>query len=216
MDTWTRLMQVSDRSVAAVTRWYLARGDGASIGETVAAHRPGFDEIERHAFEVGPEEWRTNREEAIARFRDDGVPESLARRHAALPVIVYGADVIEVANHFDRRIDDTLDVFLRIGRALGLDHLTDLTRKVVAENRWQRWALWTVEEEMLAIRRRAAERVLEIAGSLTGEEAVNHFLSVRSSHVARLVRFMRSFSLTTGGEVAPLVVALRQVRAALS
>jgi glutamate dehydrogenase len=216
MDLWTRLMQVSDRSVAAVTRWYLARGVEGSIGEMVDAHLPGFEEIESCAFEVGPEEWRINRSEAITRLREAGVAESLARRHAALPVVVYGADVIDVAEAHGRGVEDTLDIFLRVGRALGLDHLTDLTRGVVAETRWQRWALWTVEEELLAIRRRAAERVLEVAGALEGDEAVKHFLSVRSGHVGRLIRFMRSFDITIDGDVSPLVVALRQVRAALS
>ncbi len=216
MDMWTRLMQVSDRSVAAVTRWYLARGVEGSIGDLVAAHRPGFEEIERCVAEVGPDEWRINRSEAITRLVHAGVPEALARRHAALPVVVYGADVIDVAGVYGRDVEDTLDIFLRVGRSLGLDQLTDLTRGVVAETRWQRWALWTVEEELLAIRRRAAERVLELAGSLEGEEAVRHFLSIRSGHVARLIRFMRSFDITSNGDVSPLVVALRQVRAALS
>jgi glutamate dehydrogenase len=216
MDLWTRLMQVSDRSVAAVTRWFLAHGVEGSIGEMVETYRPGFEEIERCAFEVGPEEWRINRSEAIARLREAGVSESLARRHAALPVVVYGADVIDVAMAHGRDVEDTLDIFLRVGRSLGLDQLTDLTRGVIAETHWQRWALWTVEEEMLAIRRRAAERVIEVAGTLEGDEAVKHFLSVRSGHVSRLVRFMRSFDITIDGDVSPLVVALRQVRAALS
>ena len=208
--------QPADRAVAAVTRWYLGRANGASIGEIVEAHRPGFEVIERAAFEVGPESWRINRAEAVSRLRTEGVGESLARRHAALPVVVYGADVIEVAKLFNRDIEPTLDVFLRVGRVLGLDQLTDIARGTVAQNRWQRWALWTVEEEMLAIRRRAAERVLEVAGALDGEEAVKHFLDARSSHVARLVRFMESFEGAADGDVAPIVVALRQVRAALN
>jgi glutamate dehydrogenase len=216
MEPWIRLMQLSDRAVAALTRWYLARLGSHSIGEVVAAHRPGFDTIGRVALEVGPAEWRRNRAEFMKRYEAEGVPTDLARRQAVLPVVVYGADVIQVAEGFGHEVEDALDVFLRIGRALGLDRLTEAARSIDPGARWQRWALWTVEEELLAVRRRAAERVLEVSEGRTGEEAVEHFLTERSEHVGRLVRFMEAFHADPGADVAPLMVALRQVRAALS
>jgi glutamate dehydrogenase len=216
MDRWRKLMQASDRAVAALTRWYLSRVDESTIGHLVEAHAPGFDEIETAAFEVGPADWRRNRAEMVARLVDEGVPEALARRHAALPVVVYGGDVIQVAAMNERGVRETLEVFLHIGRTLGLDRLTDLARTLEPSNRWQRWALWTVEEELLAVRRRAAERVVELSEGRHGEAAVEHFLEARESHVGRLVRFMQSFDMALDTDVSPLMVALRQVRAALS
>jgi glutamate dehydrogenase len=216
MERWNRLMQASDRAVAALTRWFLSLVDGESLGELIADFAPGFEEIESEAFEVGPPEWRRGRADAVARLVAEGVPEDLARRHAALPVVVYGGDVIQVATDTDKGVRETLEIFLCIGRALGLDQLTDIARTLEPADRWHRWALWTAEEELLAVRRRAAERVIEFSEGRRGEEAVEHFLETREGHVSRLIRFMQTFELTGETDVAPLMVALRQVRAALS
>jgi glutamate dehydrogenase len=213
---WQRLMLASDRAVGSLARWYLARGFGGSLGDIVEAHRSGFDQIVDTAFLVGPDDWQRGRAATVDELVAAGVDPALARSHAALPVIVYGADVIEVAATYGHEIGEALDVFLRIGRALGLDHVTRLARQTNARNRWQRWALWTVEEELLAVRRRAAERVLDLADGRRGEDAVLHFLQVRSNHVARVTRFMSAFEPDVDGDVAPLIVALRQARASLS
>jgi glutamate dehydrogenase len=210
------LMRTADRAVAALAHWYLGRTGSASIGELVERHRPGLAEIERVALDIGPESWQTNRAEFVARLEGEGVPPALAHRHGALPVVVYGPDVIEVAEDHGLGVAATLDVFLQVGRSFGLDRLTDLARAIQLDNRWQRWALWTVEEELLVVRRRAAERVLDLAEGRTGADAVEHFRKSRPSHTTRLSRFLDVFDFEGDRDVAPLMVALRQVRSALT
>ncbi len=214
--SWTRTMQYVDRMVAAVTRWYLSHPKGRTMSEIVTAGIPAFARIEEAALRSGPDEWRTARLAVKERLVQAGTPEDLAYRQAALPVMNYGPDIIEVSARFGLTEAEVLDVYLHIGAALGLDRLTETTRRIVIGSRWERWALWTIEEDLIATRRLAAERVLEEAGTLRGQEATEHFLAERARSVARLVRFLRSMEGSEGAEIAPLMVALRQVRAVLN
>lgn len=214
--TWTRMMQNVDRMVAAVTRWYLGQPKVKTLTDLVAESRPAFARIEAAALESGPPEWRASRQERIDLLTKAGATESLAKRQASLPVLNSGADIIEVARRFGLPEGEVLDVFLHAGRALGLDRLTEATRQIVITNRWQRGALWTLEEDLLAIRRRAAERVLETAGDLTGQAATERFLAERVRSVARLVRLLRSMEGVQGADLAPVMVALRQVRTVIA
>ncbi len=214
--TWTRMMQNVDRMVASVTRWYLSQPKRFSMSDLIEASRPAFARIEAAALVSGPDEWRSNRKAVVDRLIAAGATESVARSQGALPVMNYGADVIEVASRFDRTEAQVLDVFLHVGRALGLDRLTEATRQIAISSRWQRWATWTIEEDLLATRRRAAERVLDAAGDLDGQAATDQFLTSRARSVARLVRFLRSMEGAEGADIAPVMVALRQVRNVLN
>ncbi|HEY5651808.1 MAG TPA: hypothetical protein VIW46_10195, partial [Acidimicrobiia bacterium] len=93
---------------------------------------------------------------------------------------------------------------------------TEWARSKPIDDRWDRWALWTIEEELLAVRRRAVERAFTDAGGRTGVDAVDAFLASRAPNVARLVRFMRQIDTSGEVDMAQLMVAIRQVRSAIA
>jgi NAD-specific glutamate dehydrogenase len=127
-----------------------------------------------------------------------------------------GPDVIEISTQSGQSPTDTLQAFLQVGQAFGLDRITEWARSKQIDDRWDRWALWTIEEELLAARRRAVERAFTDAGERTGVDAVDAFLASRASNVARLVRFMRQIDTTGEVDMAQLMVAIRQARAAIA
>lgn len=213
---WTRSMQYIDRMVASVTRWYLGHPKTQTMTALVSSSRPAFERIEAAALGSGPAEWLQLRLDIKDRLLVAGASEHLATRQAVLPVMNYAADIIEVAKRFGRPEGEVLDVFLHVGRELGLDRLTETTRRLTITSRWQRWALWTVEEDLLATRRQAAEKVLETVPNLGGAGAVEAFLDGRAREVARLRRFLQSLEGAIGSDIAPLMVALRQVRSLLN
>ncbi len=209
-------MRHTDRMVASVTRWYLANGNGVSIGDVVESSRPIFEEMEAGALESEVTGWRDSRIGVMADLVSAGVPDDVARSHAVLPILNYGPDVIEIAGQSGQSASDTLHAFLQVGQAFGLDRMTDWARSKQIDDRWDRWALWTIEEELLMVRRRAVERAFMEAGGRTGVDAVDAFLASRASHVARLVRFMRQIDTTGDVDIAQLMVAIRQARAAIA
>lgn len=214
LDLVSQMMRDVDRKVAALTRWYLTHRDPRGIGAVIAASQPGFDELVEGRF--GPGDWVDQQAAVTTRLVEAGVSEVVARRHSAMPLLGYAPDAIQVAEQFGRSIVEVVDVFLRIGKALGLDRLTELTRTVDITSRWQRWAVWTVEEELLTLRRLAATRVLEEAPGLPSSEAVETYLGARAPMIARLHQFMETFESGPTGDPAALMVALSQVRAALN
>jgi glutamate dehydrogenase len=215
-ELWARLMRHTDRMVASVTRWYLANGNGGSIGEIVESSRPVFEEMEAGALESEVAGWRDNRIAVMQELIAAGVSEDVARSHALLPILNYGPDVIEISQQSGQSASDTLHAFLQVGQAFGLDRMTDWARSKQIDDRWDRWALWTIEEELLMVRRRAVERAFMDAEGRTGVDAVDTFMASRASHVARLVRFMRQIDTTADVDIAQLMVAIRQARAAIA
>ena len=216
LEVWTSMMQSTDRMVAAVTRWYLANGLTGDLGDVVSAHRPVFGEVEQVALDSGPPEWRRACREEAESLVSAGVPEDLARRHAVMPMMNLVPDIIEVARAHGASVADTVDVFLFAGRSLGIDRLTSIARLVPLRDRWDRWALWTLEEDLLKARRIAAESIMGEADGLSGKDAVDHFLAAHPERVGRLVRFMHDLDTESDVDITRLTVALRPVRAAIS
>jgi NAD-specific glutamate dehydrogenase len=65
----------------------------------------------------------------------------------------------------------------------------------------------------LLLRRQLAERVLSEAGLRTPEDAVDAYLAGRTEAYERLRRFMDSLEADGVHDLAPLTVAVRQIRA---
>lgn len=215
-ELWARLMRHTDRMVASITRWYLAHGNGASIGDVVESSRPVFREMESEVLETEVAGWRESRMSVLEDLIDRGVPEGVARSHAALPMLNYGPDVIEISKHFDQKPSDILHAFLQVGQAFGLDRVTEWARSTQIHDRWDRWAMWTIEEDLLSVRRQAVENAYGSANGDGGREVVDRFLANRTAKLARLVRFMRSIDTSTEVDIAQLTVAIRQARAAIT
>ena len=202
--------------VASITRWYLAHGNGTSIGEIVESSRPVFREMEAEVLETEVAGWRESRMSVMEDLLARGVPERIARSHAALPMLNYGPDVIEISKQFDQKPSDILHAFLQVGQAFGLDRVTEWARSTPIHDRWDRWAMWTIEEDLLAVRRQAVEHAYVSANGDGGREVVDRFLANRTGKVARLVRFMRGIDTSTEVDIAQLTVAIRQARAAIT
>ena len=105
---------------------------------------------------------------------------------------------------------------LAIGQAVSLDRFEVIVSDFVPVDPWQQWALQTLEDDLIAIRRRLAAAVLDEAGDRAPQDAVDHFLVERAHTVARLVRFMRVFDEAPLDDLAPLIVGVRQVRTLLA
>jgi NAD-specific glutamate dehydrogenase len=83
---------------------------------------------------------------------------------------------------------------------------------VPTSTRWHRWALQAVEDDLLLVRQRIAERVLAEGADLDPDAAVEAFLSSRAAVVERLRRFMAAFALEEVSDLAAVTVAVRQIR----
>ncbi|MFB3738472.1 MAG: NAD-glutamate dehydrogenase [Candidatus Velamenicoccus archaeovorus] len=205
------LMADVDRMVEVTARWYLGHAPG-QLGRAIDAHREPFRRFAAAVPEVVPEAWREERERLAWRLMDQGVPEELARRHAFQPALVHGPNAIDAAEAAGRSVEEAAEAFFAVGDALYIDWLEERLGELTASSRWHRWAIQSMEDDLLTVRRQVAERILREAPGVPVAEAVRAFLDARNDVSQRLARFMRSLAMEGVGELAAMTVAVRQIR----
>jgi glutamate dehydrogenase len=141
------------------------------------------------------------------------VPEETARRHAFQAGLVHGPNIIVVTERTGRPVPQVARAFFAVGESLFIDWLEGRLAELPTPNKWHRWAVQAVQDDLLLVRRLVAEKVLEEAGDRPVDEGVAAFLDSRSDAFDRLSRFMRGMALEDANDLAAMTVALRQVRA---
>jgi glutamate dehydrogenase len=202
-----------DALVEATTRWYLAYAPDVGLAEVVAAGREGFERLEAVLPELGGEERRARREQAVKRLTDRGVPESVARAHALSPELVHAPDIITVARATGRPLEEVAQVFFAVGAELRLDWLETELARVRSATRMQRWALQAVREDAYLARRELALAVLAEGDGRPADEAVERFAATREAATNRLSTFLRALARDGDPDLAGLTLAVRQLRA---
>jgi len=210
-----RLMASVDALVESVTRWYLARPEVRRVDEEIDATAGAFAALADALRQVGPDDWRRERDEQVARLVDAGVPAGLARRHAYQPELVFGPDIIDVARNTGRSVEDVARLFFRVGSAFRLDWLERQLLALPADTRWRRYAIQTLREDLIALRRELVEEVLAFGGALPADEAVDTYVLERRRGEGRLIRFMRLLARDGVSDTAAIIVAIRQIRSLL-
>jgi glutamate dehydrogenase len=200
-----------DRLVELVSRWYLVNAPG-QLGRAIDAAQGPFQLLAEVLPTVVSSQWRHDRERVAWQLMDRGVPEETAMRHAFQPALVHGPNVIAVSAQTSLPIDDVARAFFLIGEAAYVDWLESRLGGVVTSNRWHRWALQAVEDDLLLVRGQMAERVLSESPGAPVEDAVAAFLEARAEAFSRLARFMRALAVEEVSDLAAVTVAVRQIR----
>jgi glutamate dehydrogenase len=210
-ETWNEMMAANDRLVLTLTRWYLTHG---RPDVPAALDSPeDFVRIETESASWGSIQWRLERNVRIDRLESAGVPTDVATRVVAAPDMFHAPDVAAVAANLDRSTAEVGRVFHRVGRVAGLDSLERVLADMRLADPWHRWALETIEDDLLGLRRALAERVLGEADGLDPDAAVEQFLAGRSAAVVRVVELAHELEAGSVDDPTPLMVAVRQVEA---
>ncbi len=205
------LMASVDRLVEVTSRWFLARAHG-DMGGVIARFREPFARLSEALPAVGREAWRRERERQVRRLVERGVPEEVARRHAFQPELVHGPDVVEVAEDSGRPVEEVARAFFLVGEAVNLGWLQSQLERLPAASRWHRWALQALEDELLLVRRLLTQRVLAEGTGRDPDAALEAYLSRRADSYRRLERFLRALAMEGVSDLAPITVAIRQIR----
>ena len=206
------LMTGVDWLVETTSRWYLVQAAGRRLGEAIGEARDSFAELSGVISQIGPDSWREEHEHDTRRLMMEGVPEEVARRHAFQGELVHGPDIIAVSHATGRSPLEVARGFFLLGESLGIDWLEHQLEALVVGTRWQRWARQSCEDELFAIRRQLAEKVLEEAEGAPIDQAAAAFLEARADPIGRLQRFIRSLATEGVSDLSQVIVALRQIR----
>jgi glutamate dehydrogenase len=201
------------RLVERASRWLLGnRPRQLDIASTVRHFRPGamglYASITRL---LSPED-----AEPLARradeLRERGVPEDLATRVAALPIMFSALDIVVVADESDLDVERVAAAHFRLGSRLGLHWLRDRIVALPRDDRWRARARAALRDDLYAIHREITSEVLrsasadsEPAGLVDGWIDSNP-ASERALQTLGDIRSGESYDLTT------LPVAVRELR----
>jgi glutamate dehydrogenase len=206
------LMVGVDHMVEDVARWYLLHPHAGGLDDVIAPHSAAFAELAGVIDTAGPDDWRAHRTAVADALVERGVDPELARKHAWQPELTHSPDIAQVAQVTGRSLQDVATTFFLVGEQLHIDALERRVFALHSESRWERWAALAMEDDLMAVRREVAERVLLAAPDSPVEEAVELYLATRSETYERLNRLLAGLDGDIEVGLAALTVALRQVR----
>ena len=201
------------RLVERASRWLLGnRPRQLDIASTVRHFRPGamglYAQVTRL---LSPED-----AEPLARradeLREQGVPEDLATRVAALPIMFSALDIVVVADERELDVEHVGAVHFRLGSRLGLHWLRDQIVALPRDNRWRARARAALRDDLYAIHREiTSDALVSAAPGADPETLVDNWIesnpaSERALQTLGDVRSGQSYDLTT------LPVAVREMR----
>jgi glutamate dehydrogenase len=210
------LMDSVDRLVEGMTRWYLIQATLTAVPGAVGPSRAAFEELAGVIHHVGTVEWKSDRGDEVDALVEAGVPEDLAVRHAFQDELLHAPDIIELADLAARPVADVADVFFLVGGTYRVDWLEGRADHLPAETRWERWALRTLRNDLLKLRRDISERILASAEIQNGSALLEYYRSTRPDQHNRLNQFFELLSHDGGGDLDSLIVATHQIGAVIT
>ncbi|MBP2302924.1 NAD-glutamate dehydrogenase [Azospirillum picis] len=200
-------VHLMERAVA----WFLAHSPHPlDLGRESAAFRPGVE-----ALAAGLDRFLDAEEAArlAVRVSDamaQGVPEDLARRVAALPVLAAAPDLVRIAERTGRAVEGVASVYFGLGRRFGLEWLRDRASGAKVDNHWQRQAVAAIVDDLFAHQSALTVRVLESEGDESA--AVDAWIASRHLVVERVEQLLAELRAQPAIDLAMLAVANRQLR----
>ena len=206
------LMNGVDGLVEAVARWYLTNPGEYFMRDIIAKAKPVFEDLSGSIADIGPEQWREEKEAEAAMWAEFGVPIEVARRHIYQEELIHAPDIIEVARATEIPAREVATAFMLAGAAFEIDWLESQVDSLPASNRWQRRAVQAVADDLILLRRQLAEKALADAKASDARTAIDSYLVSRTQELGRLTRFMRSIAADGSPDLAAMIVAIRQIR----
>ena len=195
-----------------MARWYLLHPQPGGLDDAIAPHGAAFAELAGVIATAGPDDWRAHRTAVADALVEQGVDPDLARSHAWQPELTHSPDIAQVAQITGRSLQDVAATSSWSASSCTSTPSSSGVFALKSESRWERWAALAMEDDLMAVRREVAERVLLAAPDSPVEEAVELYLATRSETYERLNRLLGGLDGDIEVGLAALTVALRQVR----
>jgi glutamate dehydrogenase len=164
--------------------------------------------------EIGGDAWRAQRREAADGLVAQGVPDDVAWAHACLPELMQAPDIIAVARHTGRGVEEVARAYHALAERLDIVWLLGALEELPQQTRTQRWAVQAVREDCLdALAELARCALAEAAEGEDADHAVDAYLEARAAQARRLRAVTASLTVEGTGDLPALMLAVRALRA---
>ena len=159
-----------------MARWYLHRRGTLRPGEVIDRDRPYAEGLEAPGAGPGP-------------FDDElvhlGVPAEVAARAGRLAPLASVGELAEAARAAGRPLEVAVDAYPVLEDGLCLRPLLGALRRRPAPDRWERWQLHSLADDLAESRGAALAEALRRSPSLDGRAAGHEWLAERAAALRR-------------------------------
>jgi len=202
------------RLTERTTVWFLRQGghplDIESQVETYAA------EVARLAGalpEILPEDDLAQLGEAAARYREQGMPETLAHRLASFAFLVPACDIVAIAQRASQPVLEVGKAYFTVGHRFGFDWLRRAAAALPSDSAWDKLAVTAMVDDLYGEQSVLTDNVVNGKTHLDAAETmIDHWAEERRPQVARTEQLLSELQTVGSLDLAMLAVANRQLR----
>jgi glutamate dehydrogenase len=203
------------RFLRHTTRWLLDHmRRNLNVAAQVAELQPGIATLMDAMHTVLPEHGLEMFNKAREKYLVVGVPETLARKIAALSPLYAGMDIVEIAASSKFDVITVARAYFQLGARLDIDWLHEQVENLQAQGHWQAVARGSLREDLYTQQRELAAQILGKCAKREGvENCVEKWLVSHDSmveHTRRVIGDMKTAG--AGADFPTLAVALQEIR----
>jgi len=215
-DVQLRMMVAAGRVVERVTLWFLRNTEPPlDISPCTEELRPAVQTLIEHLDQLLPRaEMNELRKRKRALLKED-VPEELAHRVAAMPVLAAACDIWSIARRTGQGVESVGRIYFVLGDRFRFDWLREAAARLSADGRWQRSAIGAVIDDLFAHQSDLTDKVLAASASqedITPRKAIDGWVKSHQGLVGRTEDVLRELRSAKSLDLAMLMVADDQLR----
>ena len=198
------------RMVRRAVYWFLQNhADALDIEPMITRFHRGAEQAFAAKLVTGPARERFAQQ--IARLRDAGFADDLARRIASLEFTTQTLDIIELAREFKLSVKEIGRLYFDVAQNLRLDWVRERIEELKVEGRWRAMARATLRETLAKQLRALVRSVLRKRAGNAPRAALAAWLEKSQPQVAHVQRAFDEMQLAGNIDFATLSVALKEV-----
>ena len=203
-----------DRLVQRGTLWFLRHPEWlADLQATLGHFSPGVSTLAASLTELVGTGYRSELEAAVARRVEQGVPQILAERVAALDELYSALDLVEVAVETQRTEPLVAQVYFGLGGELELHWLGRQISALPVDSRWQVLARGALRGDLSGLARTLTANALQMAADESEPERVlSSWLLRQGVRLDRYRQLLADIRASQSIDMAMVSVLLRELR----
>jgi len=200
------------RTQRHATYWLIERyGEALEIAPVVERLSEGMATVYTRTASVQSAAARQRHQDAVHRYLDMGVSETLADRMAALLLTRAALDIADLAVQYQRTVVETARLYSAFNEKLGVFWLHNGAEDLAVQGRWQSMARSNLRDDFYRVRRELAEQLLKKRSRKAMPELVESWLSARAQRVERIRAMIEEMKLRGDADFATLSVAAQEL-----
>jgi glutamate dehydrogenase len=185
------------------------------ITQNIEAYGPGVRETISSLDEVITEADHEYLQQRARGFIEAGAPEPLARRVAALRLLVSACDIVKGARAANASVPTAAQVYFTIGSRLNIDWLRRQAAGLTTESHWESQAVNAIIDDLYSHQYQLALKMLRLADGKVSDAAglIRRWCERRGAGCVATTQVIHEIHGTGGADLAMLAVANRHLRA---